>query len=463
MRSIYFRALIALSLTIGASSAIAGPYDSAALSGVLWLEQHQDASDGSWGTADGLKPLMTAEAVIAMRAVNRRTRAYFAGVTWLSNHHMSNLDFVSRRILAIPSTERDSSIDWTRIVASQDALGNGGWGLTTIYRGSPLDTALALRALNGTNAGNSSAAIAYLKSSQLTGSLKGWSVGQDTASDPATTAHCVMALVPYKSSDATVPTTINAATLALASQVTSSSPSSLKALAALALLKNDVASPSAAVLLDSLVSSQAADGSWGSDIYITALAAQALALRSGVDSPSNRDVVSMTDSNLRAAVNATLGRNSLDALNKGELASLTSLDASNSGITSLDGLEWAPNLTSIDLRGNPIETARTPTTVILTQVSTYSLARKPIALTARVSGTGTIGKIDFYDRGQLLGTVDPSNGVGVLNIVPPVGYNRFTAQYSGDITNAPSASAELKHLTDNGVALLQTILQLLLD
>ena len=57
---------------------------------------------------------------------------------------------------------------------------------------------------------------------------------------------------------------------------------------------------------------------------------------------------------MRRAINVALGRGALDALNRGDLAQLTTLDASNLGITDLTGLEWAVNLVHLDVSDNQI-------------------------------------------------------------------------------------------------------------
>ena len=59
----------------------------------------------------------------------------------------------------------------------------------------------------------------------------------------------------------------------------------------------------------------------------------------------------ITDANLRAVIADSLGKASGEAITSAEMATLTRLDASNKGIRDLTGLEYATNLTWLDLGG----------------------------------------------------------------------------------------------------------------
>ncbi len=72
--------------------------------------------------------------------------------------------------------------------------------------GPPSDTALALQAYQQTSVAEDVAAVAYLKSAQLTGTDAGWAVAEETSSDPATTAQVLIALIGYRSVDASLTT-----------------------------------------------------------------------------------------------------------------------------------------------------------------------------------------------------------------------------------------------------------------
>lgn len=332
----------------------ASPYLAPASRAVVWLNAAQNP-DGSWGATEELKLLYTSEAVRALAAVNERGPKYYLGLGWLENHNGGSVDFEARRILAL-ATHGDNVASSQTLLTSAQRLalpGNGGWGLTAAYQGSPLDTALALQAytqLRFTTI-NTIQAIAYLKASQLTGIDKGWPLAQETTSDPSTNAHVILALVPFQSGDATLTTVIANAAATLNAQVTSTSPLPLQALAALALQRATVV-PSA--LLTSLLAAQGADGSWGGDVNVTAAATRTFAAAMQTDLAALAPTVYMPDQSLRAAVNQALGRSSMDAITRGDLTKLTTLNAANLGIINLAGLEFAVNLTSANLSYNRI-------------------------------------------------------------------------------------------------------------
>jgi len=104
--------------------------------------------------------------------------------------------------------------------------------------------------------------------------------------------------------------------------------------------------------LNSLIAKQSPDGSWGADLYATALATRALA--TAAQSSVQATAVTVPDQQLRRAINLALGRNAMDSLNRGELAQLTSLTAVNAGISNLAGLEWAINLTRVNFNNNKL-------------------------------------------------------------------------------------------------------------
>lgn len=332
----------------------AATYTDSANSAVRWLSQNQ-YSDGSWGATWDITPPCTVEAVMAFRAVNQRTSAYYRGITWLENHTAPNVDYEARRILALGPHGDDVSVELSYIQTAQTltAPGNSGWGMMQNYQGSPLDSAMALLAYYQAGyTSNVSPAISYITGAQLTGTDTGWVVAQETTSDPFTTSLVVQALVNYKSSYS-LTTPIANGVSALLSKVGTGSPTHLKALAALACIRAGYGT-NATTLLNSLTTTQSSDGSWSQDVYATALAARALAAAAGSDLASLATLVNIPDPNLRAAINKALGKNSMDTLTRGDMANLTSITAENMGITDLTGMEWAINLTFADFRNNNI-------------------------------------------------------------------------------------------------------------
>ncbi len=232
--------VLLLLLTAGfVPCAFASPYDNAGQRAADWLAVNMIPADKTWGSEQDLKYLAAAEVALGLASWNRRSYEYYAALTWLSNHSPSNVDFASRRVLALGPGGQSVSSDLSFLLSAQSsnlvAPGNGGLGLNVGYQGSPLDTALALQAYTQAAATTDVAAsIASLKNAQLTGTDKGWVIGQETSSDPITTAQVLIALIPYRSSDPTLVTPIANGLAALNAKVGTTSTSVMKALAALA-------------------------------------------------------------------------------------------------------------------------------------------------------------------------------------------------------------------------------------
>ncbi|MEW6401339.1 MAG: hypothetical protein AB1649_06030 [Chloroflexota bacterium] len=325
---------------------------------IQWIEAQQNI-DGSWGASDDVKLLCTVEAVTALEALNQRIPAYYWGITWLENHSASNVDYQSRRILALASHGDNLQADLAQLQTAQALIlpGNSGWGLTQEYQGTPLDSAMALLAYSELGVSpieyNVQPALNYLKTAQLTGTDKGWPVALESSSDPLTTALVIDSLVNYTSLDSSLATPIANGVSSLAANVNSSSPVQLQALAALAYLASGYGS-SAAPLLSSIAAAQLSNGSWSNDPYITAVAARAFAASNGVSAPCLPNTVYMPDPYLRAVVNVALAKNGMDALTQCDMANLTTLYAAGMGISDLTGIEWAVNLTYADLSNNNI-------------------------------------------------------------------------------------------------------------
>lgn len=352
-------------------------YESNTAHAAQWLSGQQNP-DGSWGSISGEKFILTVEAVQALRASGERNYPYYSGLTWLENHAATNTDYATRRARALSADgEVMGNSLLTVLDSAQDltAPARQGWGISGDYLQSPVDTALVLTSLDtgGTASAMIQPALNYLKAAQAGG---GWPIGLTSGVDLFSTAWVVKALVPWQSLDSSLSTVITSGVSSLGLGVTSSSPVYLQALAAhAALLSGD--RTTAQPWLTSLRGLQAADGSWSGQVYDTALVMRAFASADGVDSPTMQTPVTITDANLRAVINTTLGRNAMDALDRTELARLTKLNAGNQGINTLSGLEWAINLTTLDVRNNNI----TSTTPIdgLTQLSSLQLSGNPVS------------------------------------------------------------------------------------
>ncbi len=318
-----------------------------------WLQSQQNP-DGSWGATENEKFILTIESVQALSSTGYRNNAYFQGITWLENHSADNADYMSRRafILSINGDDISRAISYFEKAQDTSQAGRSAWGLSSIYHQSPVDTAIVLHSLAGqVTSANLQAAIDYLKSSQLSGS--GWPVGLEPSSDAFTTAVVVKSLTLLQSVDPGVSTNIANGISQLSTNVTITSPEYLQAVSAhAAVLANNtvVAQP----WLDNLATTQTANGSWSNKIFDTALIMQAFSAADGTASSINQTLINIPDSNLRSVINAQLGRNFMDNLSRNDLARLTNLNANDMGISDLTGLEWAINLTTVDLQNNNI-------------------------------------------------------------------------------------------------------------
>ena len=192
-----------LMLAVALPTFAASPYSVKATAAVSWLASNQNI-DGSWGKNDNLKLVYTAEAVRALRAMNQLIPSYYWGVTWLENHSAPNVDYKSRRILALASHKDNviADLSYLQFAQALSQHGNKGWGLSRYYQGSTIDSALAIMAYTQLGSTfNVQAGVDYLRSAQLTGTDKGWAVAQESVSDPITTALVIQALVGFSGVD----------------------------------------------------------------------------------------------------------------------------------------------------------------------------------------------------------------------------------------------------------------------
>ena len=97
-------------------------------------------------------------------------------------------------------------------------------------------------------------------------------------------------------------------------------------------------------------------GHAGTRVVVAAVVAALVALATvpGGAAQTQSGTVSIPDSNLRSAVEDALGKQSGDAITAAEMARLVVLDASNSGVRDVTGLQHAVNLRGLYLQGNRI-------------------------------------------------------------------------------------------------------------
>ncbi len=387
--------------TWGSYSVSAANYRQAADSALIWLKLQQKI-DGHWGIDIETAPLSTSASVVALRAHNDLSSSYFEGLTWLENHAAPSTDYKARRILALVPHEDNIQRDLNYLLSSQQTgvTGNRGWGVTSLYDGAPIDSALVLQAYSSLGiTTNVQEVLDYLKATQLGGTDNGWSLGLETTSEPVITAHVVRALIKYNGFDPSLNAPISNAISTLISSVNSNSPALVKAHTALTLLKNDSSSSEAVILLNSLVNTQLGNGSWDNDAYITGIVLQAFAAAMGSDLSSMGNTAFIPATELRSSINTVLNKNQMDVLTVGEMKDVTALSLAGLGITDITGLELTENLTYLDISNNQIQDLSP--LAGLTNLSQVFLDGNPLSDAFDVDGDG------FSDLSELTNGSDP--------------------------------------------------------
>ena len=105
-------------------------------------------------------------------------------------------------------------------------------------------------------------------------------------------------------------------------------------------------------------------------------------------------VVNISDANLRAVIRDALGKSRFAPITVTDMASLTTLDASNRNIRELDGLEFATNLTALNLADNPLSAPAINTHIPILQDRGIEVLFDKIP-SSDFDGDGTVGIADF--------------------------------------------------------------------
>ncbi|MGI9279682.1 MAG: carboxypeptidase regulatory-like domain-containing protein [Endozoicomonas sp.] len=255
-----------------------------------WLREAANSDGGFYRSSDLALPWQsTSETVAALKdGLNQQEREQ-------TNHFLSSGSDHSTEQLArwaatgLPSSENREKIQ--TVLASRQN-NDGGFGAHSGYDSTVHDTAFALRGLNalGSRKGVLEA-VAYLLNKRVEGSWR-YTTGVDN--DPILTAQVAIALWPLRKVYRDVqPALDDSAAYLLSLRSTDGSWAtdmiSAQSLLAITPLIEDPSSieNSRKVLADA----QASNGSWGSDVYLTALALQALSLVPGA--AANPDITSI--------------------------------------------------------------------------------------------------------------------------------------------------------------------------
>ena len=320
-----------------------------------YLQQYQSSANGSLADDEAVVSLYTAQSVLALQSANQFNSSYYAGISWLQNHHSANVDYTARKIMALVRHGTILDEDISSTLAEQYEAGVSGWGLSRLYNGSAMDTALVLQALTTAGVADGQAdAVSFLLDTQLADF--GWGNEGETDSDAITTAEVVRALLAVESAYPSVTPVINSALTVLnAVQITDSEL--VQAHAAHVLFLRSGTTAKVDELLGHLVSVQGPSGGWSDDVYVTATIMRTMASVLGLDANGYADRVSIADEALREAINLQLGKNAADGLVAGELWQLTTLNLEDLDIQDLTGLEAAINLTDLYLAHGGIDTS----------------------------------------------------------------------------------------------------------
>jgi len=258
--------------------------------GLDWLAESY-STDGSYSSLkdSGTGFQSTSEVLRTLNALNlldiadkSTTLMYLDTESYLSSENLA------RKII----TKTDEGLDNSSLVNQLFTYANsrGGFGESEGHHVTVLDTATVLDALSHSGSVNNSAvsgAVAVLLSRQSANG--GWAEGVNEESVYLTSL-VMNALVPFKDSQAGVAEALSLARNFLlsrrdASGLWSSDIESAHALLALSSYVSDISS--IRISAESLLSKQGEEGSWGEDVYTTAVALRALGLfqsRSGGNS-----------------------------------------------------------------------------------------------------------------------------------------------------------------------------------
>ncbi len=182
-------------------------------------------------------------------------------------------EYLARRILALRAAGRTTAAALAGLVALQNA--DGGFGGGAMYASNVLDTAWALSALSGStaDANVSAAAARYLLASQRSSGAFGFAAGPD---DVALTSQAIVAL---QASGNGVSADVDRAIAWLRARQGADGGFGTVLESSLAQLALAGANSDAGALgmnRSYLVAQQGAEGSWGGDLYVTAVALRAL-------------------------------------------------------------------------------------------------------------------------------------------------------------------------------------------
>jgi sugar lactone lactonase YvrE len=247
--------------------------------GLTWLSsQVQPTGDMASGAASGAADWQVqAETISTLRTFNQPLPP--ALLTSLLNRPDEGVvELLARQVVASTAGGLDSSGLQAKLLAAQQA--GTGWGATTAHQPNVLDTAYALWALNtASNTSGVGVGLQYLRSQQYaSGGFGPPSTSTDTEQPSVFgTALAVQAIAAWRQQFEAGTTLANAQNWLLGERTAGAYASVLdNALALLALSRQTSDDAVLLPLVNALANAQQANGSWGDDGYLTALALRAL-------------------------------------------------------------------------------------------------------------------------------------------------------------------------------------------
>lgn len=255
--------------------------------GNAWLTLQVDVAGDIAATSlkSSLLPQAQSELVLALAAQSKAIPAPLIDAT-LSFPDGSEAEWLARKMAVAAAASRPFAT-FKGALLTQQKIGSG-WGLTAEHDATVLDTAYALMALAGNSPyeAHIADAVALIKSAQSADGGFGSGVqvaSESTVSSVYVTAQVMLAMSAWRN-QGDVAQVLNAAgTWLLTARNNGYYDSTIEnaiALLALSRITNDsaVIQP----LIDVLVNAQNSDGSWGGDVFATALAVRALSAPSSV-------------------------------------------------------------------------------------------------------------------------------------------------------------------------------------
>ena len=272
------QSLVLIAAGGGAFAANAFP-SSVTQNGLAWLSSQVQASGGmaAGGATGATEWQVQAETVGALRTFNQTLPPTLRD-SIQSRPDDGVTELLSRQVLVRSAAGVDSVGQQSKLISLQYA--GSGWGASASHQPNALDTAYALLALNAVaNTSGVESGLAFLRGQQYSSGGFGLPSSSAETEQPSVfgTSLAVLAMASWRQQFDAGTSLANAQRWLLASRSAGVYGSTLEnAVALMALSRQTSDEAVLQPLVDALVRSQQANGSWDGDGYLTALALRAL-------------------------------------------------------------------------------------------------------------------------------------------------------------------------------------------